>query len=355
MKKNVEISVNEIDLKLESYDYELPKQLIAQRPMEPRDHSKLMIVDVSKGSIVHDKFFNLSSYIEADSTLVFNNTKVFPCRMFAKKPTGGNVEIFFLQVPAANIPLSALVKASGKRSVGEKFLIQENQHLEVVEVLDGKIKLNISSSALEVVKANTLVPIPPYIRDGISDEKDISDYQTIYADDKNTGSVAAPTAGLHFTDRVFKSLKDKRVSTLEVNLNVGLGTFAPVKVDDLTDHEMHSEDYSVTKENLETVKNKYGNLIAVGTTSLRVLESLNLESYEANKIESTNIFLYPGKEVRSIKGLITNFHLPKSTLLMLVSSLVGRERALELYKTAIENQYRFFSYGDAMYIKLDKS
>ncbi len=341
------------DLLLSSYDYHLPKERIADRPAEGRHNSKLLVYNATTGEITHSYFREISSFLPEDSTLVMNSTKVFPCRLVGKRATGGKAEVFLLSVSAENGVYPALIKMSRKKRLGDKIFFDGNLEAEIVDYGDeGTFKVRFNTDSIEEILYEVgKVPIPPYIREGESDARDLSDYQTVYA--KNVGSVAAPTAGLHFTEDVFSDLEAKGIKRAEVTLHVGLGTFAPVKVDNIIDHKMHTERYFVTTDNLEKIKSA-NKRFAVGTTSLRVLESsINPQGefeVESDRIYETDIFLYPGKDVLSIDGLITNFHLPKSTLLMLVSSLIGREKTLELYNIAVEYKYRFFSYGDAMLI-----
>ena len=340
------------DLKLSSYSYDLPKSFIADRLVLGRQNSKLLVFDNKTQEVVHDYFYNIDKYLPKESLIVFNQSKVFPCRLIGEKRTGGKVEVFLLDAKANEDGLHrALVKSSGKKRVGDTYFFDNDLELTIKEVLDGTFFLKANIEDLEsFLFKYAKVPIPPYIRDGDSDEKDLEDYQTVYA--KHTGSVAAPTAGLHFTDEVFQKLGNKDIKQAYVTLHVGLGTFAPVKVDDLTTHKMHTEEYFIEKKDLETIKGEQF-VTAVGTTSLRTLESahrIGLDNFKPSEIYDTDIFLYPGVEVKSINALVTNFHLPESTLLMLVSSLIGREKTLELYEVAKENQYRFFSYGDAMLI-----
>lgn len=350
-------SINK-DLLKSSYFYELPEELIAQRPMEPRDHSRLLIYDEANDQIIHAKFKDLPKYLPERSSLVVNNSKVFPCRLKAKKSTGGKVELFFLSLkplPSSGHP--CLIKSSGKKKVGDQFVIEGpsgDVHAEIIGLLmDGTFEVKVSAPLESLLESKGQVPIPPYIRQGESDEADLNDYQTIYASNKDeeVGSVAAPTAGLHFTPRVFEELNHRGITKNEVTLHVGLGTFRPVKAESILDHQMHEENFWVSPENWKSIKEARCR-IAVGTTSLRVLESLWAEKdhYQGGEIKSTSIFLHPGVEVHSIDALITNFHLPESTLLMLVSALIGREKTLELYRLAVKERYRFFSYGDAMLI-----
>jgi len=344
------------DLTLSNYDFDLPKELVASRPIAGRHNSKLLVYKVKSGEIIHEHFYNLANYLPEDSLLVLNQSKVFPCRLIGKKPTGGKCEIFLLEsYPNSNGEYKSLIKTSSKKSVGDEFFFEDELVAKIERIDEGNFYISFNRENLaEYLNEYAKIPIPPYIRNGESDELDKSDYQTVFA--KNIGSVAAPTAGLHFTEDVFKSLQEKNIERAYVTLHVGLGTFAPVKTDNLQDHKMHSENYFIDTENRERILSNKA-IFAVGTTSLRVLESShNGENFdiEANEIKETDIFLHPGVDVHSINGLITNFHLPKSTLLMLVSSLIGREKTLELYKEAIANEYRFFSYGDSMLILRDQ-
>lgn len=355
------------DLKISSYDYFLSEDRVAQRPVPGRHHSKLLVYKVREDKIYHADFWQLSDFLPPTSFLVFNQSKVFPARLLGHKVTGGSCEVFFLSLTPSHTVVSVpvyqvLIKASGKRKIGDEFLLAEGvlkvRVLAIAEKdyfwveVHHQVQVQVQGHGLPaILQQYGFIPIPPYIRQGKSDQRDLVDYQTIFA--KDLGSVAAPTAGLHFTVDILQDLKRKGFGTGSVTLHVGLGTFSPVKVEDLTEHQMHWEDYVVTKENAEKIKKNSGRIIAVGTTSLRVLESC-WQSIQGNSsrdiVGKTNIFLYPGKEVHSIQGLLTNFHLPKSTLLVLVSSLIGRKRALEIYAEAIEKEYRFFSYGDAMLI-----
>jgi S-adenosylmethionine:tRNA ribosyltransferase-isomerase len=340
-----------LDFLLSHYDFDLPEELIAQRPVEPRDHSRLLIYKRSSDEVIHEHFYNLPNYLDAGSSLVFNNTKVFPCRLLGKKASGGKAEVFLLERNANDAGvLKALIKTSGKKRVGDTFEFDSVAHAQIVELGEGGVfYLNFSGDFEKLIEQHAKIPIPPYIRGGVSDESDRSDYQTYFA--KSTGSVAAPTAGLHFSEDTFKQLDERGIEQNYVTLHVGLGTFAPVKVDDIREHRMHEEDYLVEKEQWQKIQ-KAQKRIAVGTTSLRTLESLWEQEgeYLGDELQSTSIFLHPGREIKSVSGLLTNFHLPKSTLLMLVSALTGRQRLLELYEEAIKKKYRFFSYGDAMLI-----
>ncbi len=341
------------DLVLANYQFDLPEDLIAERPAKGRHHSKLLVYDEATGAVHHDHFVNLVQYLPENSQLVMNQSKVIPCRLLGEKTTGAKTEIFILGPFGNDNVQRCLIRTGSKKKIGDCYLIPEAKAEIVALNEDGTFDVIFThefNSLEDYLEARALVPIPPYIREGVADEKDREDYQTVYA--KDPGSVAAPTAGLHFTEDVFKSLDEKNIDRSFVTLHVGPGTFAPVKSEVITDHKMHSEQFKVEKSDLEKL-NSGKNIFAVGTTSLRVLESTwTSEGFniEPEKLFSTDIFLHPGKEVKSIRGMITNFHLPGSSLLMLVSAIVGREKTLELYKIAIENKYRFYSYGDAMLI-----
>lgn len=342
-----------LDLLTESYSYDLDPSFIAKRPMSQRDTSKLMVYNQKTGELTHSKFSELANFLESGTLLVKNQSKVFPCRLFGEKSSGGKAELFLLSLLETQGLYPAMIRSNGKKNIGDTYKFDELE-IEIKERSedgDFLVAINLSKDKfLDFLDHNANVPIPPYIRGGIADEQDKLDYQTIFA--KELGSVAAPTAGLHFTEDVFKSLDEKGILNASVTLHVGAGTFKTVQTDSIHDHKMHSEDFIVEAENLLKL-NKHPNRIAVGTTSLRVLES-SFKNGEficpAGEMQATDIFLHPGVDIQSVCGLITNFHLPKSTLLMLVSSLIGREKTLELYEIAKENNYRFFSYGDAMLI-----
>lgn len=346
----------DLDMLLSSYAFDLPPELIAQRPIDGvhRDQSKLLVYNAKSNEIIHDHFYNITNYLPKDSLLVFNRSKVFPSRIFGAKKTGGKVEVFFLshdQDEKSHYPV--LIKTRAKKNIGDTYYFDQDLIVEVADFgEDGTFKVKVTlpksyKNLLDYLEKNAHIPIPPYIREGKSDEADKINYQTVYS--KESGSVAAPTAGLHFTSDLLEKIKNHGVDEAFVTLHVGLGTFRPVSADHLADHKMHTEEYFITNENLEKIRSAK-KTFAVGTTSLRVLESSYGKEIHADEHYHTNIFLHPGVNVKSIDGLVTNFHLPESTLLMLVSSLIGREKTLELYKIAIENKYRFFSYGDAMLV-----
>lgn len=344
------------DLFLHSYHYDLPPELIAQRPVDKieRHQSRLMVYNVKTDTVIHDHFFNLPKYLPPESLIVFNQSKVFPSRLLGNKASGGKAELFFLS-HEKNVDgfYPCLLKTRSKKSIGDEFIFVDGLKVQVATLNnDGTFGVKIDLPAhyenlLAYLEKNALIPIPPYIRKGESDDEDKKNYQTVYS--KETGSVAAPTAGLHFTNELLSKLKDHKIDQAFVTLHVGLGTFKPVTVDHLKDHVMHSEEYFVDAENLNKIRSAK-NIFAVGTTSLRVLESSFGKGILAGEHYKTQIFLHPGINVQSVSGLITNFHLPESTLLMLVSALVGRKKTLELYELAVKEKYRFFSYGDAMLI-----
>ena len=336
-----------------SYFYELDQALIASRPAIPRDSSRLLVYYQKSDRVEHRVFRELPDILPSQTQLVFNQSKVYPCRLMAQKESGGKAEIFLLSLQPDQGEYPVLIKSNGKKKLGDKFLagdlIFEITHKSTTQI---KGVFNLDCEQLQQrIYQKGMVPIPPYIREGQADEQDKSDYQTLYA--KDTGSVAAPTAGLHFTQAVFDQLDQKQIERAFVTLHVGLGTFKPVATDNILDHHMHTESFSIDQQNQARL-NRACYRVAVGTTSLRVLES----TYGKNGFEQTSgdtsIFLYPGIEVQSVQGLLTNFHLPESTLLMLVSALIGREKTLELYRLAVDQRYRFYSYGDAMLILRDQ-
>jgi S-adenosylmethionine:tRNA ribosyltransferase-isomerase len=340
------------DFDLSSYSFHLPPELIAERPVPDRHSSRLLVYDKKSDTITHTTFSKIGDFLPANSTLVFNRSKVFPCRLIGNKKSGGEAEVFVLSLIDDHGLYPALIKASGKRKVGDEFFFGDL--IAIVESVngDGTFKVRFNKSAGELVdelQSKGRIPIPPYIRGGVSDELDRQQYQTVYA--KEVGSVAAPTAGLHFSETVLEDLKSRGHKLATVTLHVGAGTFAPIKAEHILDHKMHEEFYQIDEENLKVIQEAKFR-VAVGTTSLRTLES----AWKNNTVEalpglhSTSIFLHPGKEVHSIQALMTNFHLPESSLLILVSALIGREKTLQIYDEAIREKYRFFSYGDGMLI-----
>lgn len=335
-------------IKLSDFDYELPKELIAKYPVEPRDSCKLMVLNRKDKTIEHRIFRDIVEYIDEDDTLVLNDTKVIPARLIGKKEnTGANIEVFLLREVEKNI-WEALIKNVRRLKKHQKIVISEDFYVEFLDRLEEKALVKIYSKSIkEDLEKYGHVPLPPYI-ERQDEEKDKYFYQTVFA--KKEGSVASPTAGLHFTQSLLNKLKDKGVNISYITLHVGLGTFNPVKTEDITKHKMHEEYYLISKDTLDLLdetKKKGKSVIAVGTTVVRALETY----YNTKKTEGfTDIFIYPPYKFKVVDKLITNFHLPKSTLLMLVSAFAGREFILEAYNIAVKNKYRFFSYGDAMFI-----
>lgn len=338
------------------YDYDLPEELIAQSPLEDRSSSKLLLLDKNTGKIKDETFKNIINYLHSGDTLVLNDTKVMPARLIGtKEETGAVIEILLLKDMGSDT-WEVLSRPQKRLHKGDIVTFGEGQlKIEVIEKLnDGitHVKLIYSGILYEILDKLGTMPLPPYIHEKLADQ---SRYQTVYA--KNVGSAAAPTAGLHFTKELLERIKEKGVEILYVTLHVGLGTFRPVAEENVLDHEMHSELYMITKEvtdKLNKAKKENRRIIAVGTTSTRTLES-NITKYGCFKetTEETKIFIYPGYKFIGIDALITNFHLPKSTLVMLVSALAGRDNILNAYKYAVNNKYRFFSFGDAMFITND--
>ena len=341
-------------MKLEDFDYYLPEELIAQTPLVKRDESRLLVLDKETGNIEHKKFYDIIDYLTPGDTLVLNDTKVLPARLIGtKEETGAVIEVLLLKniegdkwecltKPARRIKEGTVVTfGNGELKAKCCGVFDEGiRHFELI--YDGIL--------MEILEHLGTMPLPPYIHENLEDQ---SLYQTVYA--KEVGSAAAPTAGLHFTKELLKEIEEKGINIAYVTLHVGLGTFRPVSVDNIEEHEMHSEFYSMTKEVadlLNKTKKEGHNIIAVGTTSTRTLETIASQYNEFKECNGwTNIFIYPGYEFKGIDKLITNFHLPKSTLVMLVSALAGRENILNAYKVAVEDKYRFFSFGDAMFIK----
>lgn len=342
------------DLLLHNYDFDLPLELIASRPVPDRHSSKLLVYDEATDIVFHSHYHKIADFLPAASTLVFNRSRVFPCRLIGKKASGGEAEVFVLSLLVEKGIYPTMVRAAGKRKVGDEFFFEDLKATLVEVKGDGTFGVTFNCAHEDLIdRLETIgkIPIPPYIRGGESDELDKKTYQTVYA--RETGSVAAPTAGLHFSEELLQNLKDKGHKLASVTLHVGAGTFAPVKSENILEHKMHEEFFNIDQENLKIIQDAKFR-IAVGTTSLRTMESCykdeNIQFDPSVGLKGTSIFLHPGKTAQSIDALITNFHLPKSSLIMLVSSLIGREKVLELYRLAIKEKYRFFSYGDGMLI-----
>lgn len=341
-------------MKVEDFDYDLNENLIAQTPIKDRDTSKLLVLDKKTGEIEHKHFYDIIDYLEKGDTLVLNDTKVLPARLLGEKTdTHAVIEILLLKDLGGDV-WECLVKPARRIKVGTIVTFGQGElKAECVKEDNEGIrhfKLIYSGILLEILEQLGTMPLPPYIHEKLKDQ---SRYQTVYA--KEIGSAAAPTAGLHFTKELLKKIEDKGVNIAYVTLHVGLGTFRPVSVDTIEEHKMHSEHYQMTKEVAEllteTKKNNH-KIIAVGTTSTRTLETIMTKYNEFKECSGwTDIFIYPGYKFKAIDSLITNFHLPKSTLVMLVSALAGKDNIMNAYKVAQEKKYRFFSFGDAMLIK----
>ncbi len=337
---------------VDKFDYELPERLIAQEPVEPRDESRLIVLDKQDGNIEHKIFKEIGDYLNKGDVLVVNNTKVIPARLYGRKTTGAKVEVVLLKRLSEDT-WETLVRPGNKIKPGTNLVFKDG--LLTAEVKDyaqggGRIlKLKYTGNFDEVLDDVGVVPLPPYIYKKLENKER---YQTVYAKEK--GSAAAPTAGLHFTSKLIDNLKDKGIIFCNVLLHVGLGTFRPVKTKNIEDHEMHSEYYEINKETVDIINNarKSGNkIVCVGTTSVRVLESVADNNGNLKECSGwTDIFIYPEYKFKIVDAIITNFHLPKSTLLMLVAAFAGEEKTLHVYKEAVKDNYRFFSFGDAMLI-----
>ena len=339
-------------MKTSDFDYYLPEQLIAQTPVYPRDSSRLLVYDRKNDKIEHKHFYDIIDYLNEGDVLVRNNTKVLPARMFAYTEHGGKVEVLLLKRFDLN-EWEVLVKPGKKARKGARLTISEELSLEVLSTIEEsgsrRVKFFYNGVFEDVISRVGEMPLPPYITEKLKDQ---NRYQTVYA--QVDGSAAAPTAGLHFTPELIEKIKAKGVQIVDVLLHVGLGTFRPVKTEDILSHHMHSEYYEVDQKACDIInkaKAEGRRIIAVGTTSVRTLESATDENgVICPKKDNTEIFIYPPYKFKSVDCLITNFHLPKSTLLMLVSSLCSREKMLEIYNTAVKEEYRFFSFGDACMI-----
>ena len=341
-------------MKLSDFNYDLPKELIAQTPIEKRDEARLMVLHRSNQTIEHKIFKDILDYLKPGDCLVRNNTKVIPARLYGvKEVTGANVEFLLLNRIEGDT-WEVMVRPGKKLMPGARVDFGNGLlKAEIVDKMEGgnrKVKFEYDGIFNEILDQIGLMPLPPYIKEKL-EKKEM--YQTVYA--KYEGSAAAPTAGLHFTEELLEQIKAKGVEIANVTLHVGIGTFRPVKEENIEDHDMHTEHYYIKEEDAEKInkaRKNGGRIIAVGTTSCRVLESVADEEGFVKAVEGdTNIYIYPGYKFKCIDGLITNFHLPESTLVMLVSALAGRKFVLDSYKKAVEEKYRFFSFGDAMFIE----
>ncbi len=340
-------------MKVTDFDYELPEELIAQTPIEKRDESRLMVLDRKEQTIEHKHFKDIIDYLEPGDVLVRNNTKVIPARLYGKKETGAKVEFLLLNNMEKDI-WECIVRPGNKLHIGAKVIFGDGLlKAEVLDTMPGgtrKVEFHYEGIFNEILDKIGLMPLPPYIHESL---KENDRYQTVYA--KYEGSAAAPTAGLHFTPELLKKIEEKGIDIANVTLHVGIGTFRPVKEDTVEAHQMHSEHFYIKEEDCEKInkaKKSGHRVIAVGTTSCRVLETIADDNGYVKPTEGdTQIFIYPGYKFRCLDALITNFHLPQSTLVMLVSALAGKDYIMRAYKEAVKQKYRFFSFGDAMLIK----
>ena len=339
-------------MKLSEFDFELPEELIAQHPVEKRDTSRLMVVNRENGNIEHRHFYDILDYLKPGDVLVRNNTKVIPARLYGKKATGAKIEFLLLNRIEGDI-WECIVRPGHKLKPGTEVEFGDGiLKAKVLDVMEGgtrKVEFKYEGIFNEILDKIGLMPLPPYIHESL---KDNDRYQTVYA--KYEGSAAAPTAGLHFTPELFEKIKAKGIDVANVTLHVGIGTFRPVKVENVEEHHMHSEHFYIKQEDADKINNAKKNgkrVIAVGTTSCRVLETIADENGMVKPTEGdTQIFIYPGYKYKCLDGLVTNFHLPESTLIMLVSALAGRDYIMKAYNEAVKERYRFFSFGDAMLI-----
>lgn len=348
-------------MNISEFNYELPEELIAQMPADKRENSKMLVLDKENKTIEHKHFFDITEYIDDNCVLVLNNTKVLPARLYGiKEKTGAKIEVLLLE-PKQKNQWNCLIKPSKRVKEDTIITISEDLKIKTIQKLEDAgewlVELIYNGDLFEILHKVGNIPLPPYIERKLQSEEikqfDKERYQTVYA--KDEGSVAAPTAGLHFTEEILNKLKQKGVELIYVTLNVGMGTFRPVKCENILDHKMHSETFEITQEAADKIneaKKQGKKIIAVGTTTVRTLETA-YQKYGCIKAchDHSELFIYPPYKFKVIDELITNFHLPKSTLLMLVSALAGKDFIFKAYEEAIKNKYRFFSYGDCMFIK----
>jgi len=335
-------------MKLSDFDFDLPQSLIAQHPSPKRTDSRLL---VKNDKLIDSHFSQLGSFLKPNDLLILNDTRVIPARLFGRKESGGKVEVLIERL-INEFSALVMIKSSRSPKVGSFIILENDCRLEVIEKNTGMYKVNFENDAvLKVLNEIGHMPLPPYI-ERVDSPEDCKRYQTVYA--KNDGAVAAPTAGLHFDELLLTKLKKQGVDYAFVTLHVGAGTFQPVKVDDIENHKMHSEQYEINLKTVDKIKHTKANggrIIAVGTTAVRTLESAFVEGELTSQKGDTDIFIYPGFKFRVVDAMITNFHLPKSSLLMLVSAFIGFEEMHQAYQYAINKEYRFFSYGDAMFLE----
>lgn len=338
-------------MKKSDFYYDLPKELIAQTPVEPRNSSRLLVLNKETGGTEHKHFYDLIDYLKKGDCLVLNNTRVLPARIFGTRTDTGSVVEFVLLKQLENNRWECLAGPGKKAKQGKEFKFSDELSAVVAEVKDDGNRIMefvFNGNFFEILDRVGQMPLPPYITEKLKDKER---YQTVYSDE--LGSAAAPTAGLHFTKEMLKEIADKGVNVVYVTLHVGLGTFRPVKEEEITEHKMHSEWYHISKETADIVnktKENGGRVICVGTTSCRTVESATVNGKLQAESRNTDIFIYPGYKFKCMDALVTNFHLPESTLIMLVSAFAGYETTMETYKSAVREKYRFFSFGDAMFI-----
>ncbi len=340
-------------MKKSDFYFDLPKELIAQTPLDQRDQSKMMHINKNTGAVEHRHFYELPDMLHEGDCLVLNDSRVLPARLIGTRPTGGNVEVLLLR-DLGDSKWECLTKPGKKTRTGTEIAFGNGQlKCEVIEVLDNGnriVKFQYDGIFLEILESLGKMPLPPYIKEELEDSER---YQTVYS--RELGSAAAPTAGLHFTNDILDKIRKKGVNIAYVTLHVGLGTFRPVKEENIEQHDMHSEFCMIPQESADMInetKNRGGRIISVGTTSCRTLESFADENGFVKAVSDwTNIFIYPGYRFKCVDALITNFHLPESTLIMLVAAMTGRENILNAYKIAVEERYRFFSFGDCCFIE----
>ena len=335
-------------MRLSEFDYHLPEHLIAQTPLTKRDDSRLLVLNKKSGETKHKTFIDIIDYIKTEDLLIFNDTKVSAYRLFGKKSTGAKVECLITKKLGFNY-YEAIVSPGRRLQDGSRFILDSNIEVEIesrLETGERKIRFLSEEDVEPIIKSVGQVPLPPYIHQKLDD---YNRYQTVYAHEE--GSIAAPTAGLHFTTELIEKIKEKGTKICFVTLHVGIATFRPIRTDNIDNHIMHSEDYFIPKETVEAVKNCKGKIIAVGTTSTRALETAALGKRNLKEgFSSSQLFIKPGFDFKIVDGLVTNFHIPKSSLLLLVSALSSKENIFKSYQEAIERRYRFFSFGDAMLI-----
>jgi len=328
-------------MKIEDFNYILPEEQIAQEPLKQRDNSRMLVLYKDTGKIIHSQFKELPNFLKENDLLILNNTKVIKARIFLKKETGAKIEILLTKKIKKNI-WETLIKPS-KRVKEGTILTNKNYKVKILKKIENKWLVELQNE--KIIDELGIMPLPPYIKKKI---KNSADYQTAFA--KKEGAVASPTAGRHFTERIFKKLKEKEIDYTFITLHTGIGTFLPIRTKEVEKHKMEEEYFEISKESAEKINNRKGKLIAIGTTVVRTLETIAKNGKVRESSGYTSLYIYPGYKFKIIEGLLTNFHLPKSTLLLLVSTFAGRDLIMKAYKEAIKEKYRFYSFGDCMLI-----